>query len=263
MPLLRFKTSRYKYTILFPTSFVVVLAIWSLLSYTGLVKSFFLPSPTFVLTSTIKLFMKYSYLTDIWTSVYRILLGFALSAILGIPLGLLIGINKHAEAAIEPFIDFIRYMPVAGFIPLCILWLGIGDTQKVAIIFIGTFFQLVPMVMNCVSSLPSEYLDTARTLGAKDIYILRKVIIPYAQPDIFDSLRVSIGISWTYLVVAEIVAASSGIGHVIIEAQRYLKTAHIFTGIMTVGILGLLTDYAFKLTKPRIFPWVNSQNMGG
>lgn len=262
MPLLRFKTTRFKYIVLFPISFVVVLLFWSLLSYSGLVKAFFLPSPTFVLTSGIKLFVKYAYLADIWASIYRILWGFALSAILGVPLGLLIGINKHAEATIEPFIDFIRYMPVAGFIPLCILWLGIGNSQKIAIIFIGTFFQLVPMVMNAASSIPGEYLDTARTLGAKDPCILRKVIVPYALPDIFDSLRISIGISWTYLVVAEIVAAGSGIGHVIIEAQRYLKTSHIFVGIMTVGILGLITDYSFKLIRPRLFAWATTRKEG-
>ena len=178
------------------------------------------------------------------------------------PLGLLIGINKHAEAAIEPFIDFIRYMPVAGFIPLCILWLGIGDAQKIAIIFIGTFFQLVPMVMNATSSIPAAYLDTSRTLGAPDLYILRRVIVPNALPDIYDALRVCIGIAWTYLVVAEIVAASTGIGHVIIEAQRYLKTSHIFVGIVTVGILGLFTDYLFKVMRSKLFPWTVVRETG-
>lgn len=258
MALLKFKTTRFRYWILFPVSFLAVLAIWSLLSYGRIVKPFFLPSPDQVFMSAIKLFTEYAYLLDIWTSLKRILWGFLLSALLGIPLGLLLGINKDFEAAIEPFVDFIRYMPVAGFIPLAILWLGIGDSQKVAIIFIGTFFQLVPMVMNSVSSIPDEFLDTARTLGARDSRIFRRVIIPYAMPDIFDSLRVSIGISWTYLVVAEIVAAGSGIGHVIIQAQRYLKTGHIFVGIITVGVLGLATDYAFKFFKPILFPWTRS-----
>lgn len=240
---------------MFPTSFLSVLLLWSMLSYSGLIKSFFLPSPTEVLGSTLKLFVQYNYISDIWASIYRILWGFCLSAIIGVPLGLFIGINKRAEAAIEPFVDFIRYMPVAGFIPLCILWLGIGDSQKIAIIFIGTFFQLVPLVMNATLSIPEEYLDTARTLGAKDTHILRRVIIPYAIPNIYDAMRICVGISWTYLVVAEIVAAGSGIGHVIIEAQRYLKTSHIFVGIATVGFLGLITDYAFKLMRPKLFPW--------
>lgn len=256
MRLLNFNITRRVYLALFPTSFIVVLLIWSLLSCSGMVKPFFLPSPIDVVSGAVNLFLQYEYITDIWASIYRILWGFILSAVLGVPLGLLIGINKRIEAAIEPFIDFIRYMPVAGFIPLCILWLGIGDAQKVAIIFIGTFFQLVPIVMDATSSIPDDYLDTARTLGAKDLYILHRVIIPNAMPAIYDALRISIGIAWTYLVVAEIVAAGSGIGHVIVEAQRYLKTTHIFVGILTVGILGLITDYTFKIFRSTIFPWI-------
>ncbi len=255
MRFLRFRISRRTYFLLFPSSFLIALALWSLLSYTGIVKQFFLPTPTKVFHDTFKLLIEYGYIQDIWASVYRILWGFGLSVVLGVPLGILMGINKHVEASVEPFIDFIRYMPVAGFIPLCILWLGIGDAQKIAIIFIGTFFQLVPMVMNAASSIPEDYLDTARTLGSKDAHIIRRVILPHSFPEILDAMRIAIGISWTYLVIAEIVAASSGIGHVIIEAQRYLKTSHIFVGIATVGLLGLLTDYGFKLCRPRLFPW--------
>ncbi len=255
MRFLRFRISRRTYLFLFPSSFLITLALWSLLSYTGIVKDFFLPTPTKVFNDTFKLLISHGYIQDIWASIYRILWGFGLSVVLGVPLGIIMGVNKHIEAAIEPFVDFIRYMPVAGFIPLCILWLGIGDAQKIAIIFIGTFFQLVPMVMNATSSIPEDFLDTARTLGAKDGHIIRRVILPYSLPEIWDDMRIAIGIAWTYLVVAEIVAASSGIGHVIIEAQRYLKTSHIFVGIATVGFLGLLTDYAFKLCRPWLFPW--------
>lgn len=255
MRFLRFKIGRRSYIALFPLSFILVLIIWVLLSYTGLVKDFFLPTPLKIIQSTYALFSTYNYIGDIWASVYRVLIGFGLSALIGVPLGLVMGVNKHIEASVEPFIDFTRYMPVAGFIPLCILWLGIGDAQKIAIIFIGTFFQLVPMVMNATSSIPEEFLDTSRTLGAKDFFILRRVVIPYSLPEVYDSLRVSIGISWTYLVVAEIVASATGIGHVIIEAQRYLKTPHIFVGILTVGFLGLVTDYLFKIARPLFFPW--------
>ncbi len=260
MKLLRFRIKPRTYILLFPTSFIVVIILWSALSYSGLIKPFFLPSPSEVFEGFLILHTEYHYLKDIAASLYRVLWGFAISALIGVPLGIVIGVNKHLEAIVEPFIDFIRYMPVAGFIPLCILWLGIGDVQKIAIIFIGTFFQLVPMVINATSSIPGEYLDTARTLGAKDAYILFHVVVPNAITKIYDALRVSIGISWTYLVVAEIVAASSGIGHVIIEAQRYLKTAHIFVGIATVGVLGLITDYIFKVMKPRLFPWIAFEN---
>jgi NitT/TauT family transport system permease protein len=257
MRFIRYRISRRTYFLLFPTSFLFLLASWSLVSKLGVVQPFFLPSPLEIIRATGRLFLEYGFFRDIWASVYRILWGFFLSVVLGVPVGLVIGTNRYAEAVIEPFIDFIRYMPVAGFIPLCILWFGIGDTQKIAIIFLGTFFQLVPMVMDATSGIPNEYLDTSRTLGARDKHIFSRVIIPYSLPAIYDAMRISMGIAWTYLVVAEIVAAGSGIGHVIIEAQRYLKTAHIFVGIITVGVLGLLSDYFFKLMQPILFPWRN------
>jgi NitT/TauT family transport system permease protein len=219
------------------------------------VKSYFLPSPTDIIKETAHLFFVQSYAQDILISIYRIFLGFISSVLIGIPVGVLIGVNKYFEAVVEPFVNFVRYMPVAGFIPLSILWLGLDESQKAFVIFVGTFFQLVPMVTAATSAVPREYLDISRTLGASDWIVLRKVILPYSMPVIYDSLRISLGIAWTYLIVAEIVAAGSGIGHVIIEAQRYLKTTNIFIGIITVGLLGLLTDYLFKLFRPIVFPW--------
>lgn len=204
---------------------------------------------------TMELLVDRDYMTDVWVSVYRVMVGFLLSAVFGVPLGILIGTNKVVEASVEPFVDFVRYLPVAGFIPLSILWLGLGDAQKVAVLFIGTFFQLVPMVVDATSSIPRPYLDTARTLGAGDLYIVRQVVVPFALPRIYDALRISVGVCWTYLIVAEIVAASSGIGFVIVQGQRYINTATIFVGLLTVGLLGLITDYGFKLFQPRLFPW--------
>lgn len=249
--------SRKTYFLIASVSFLMVFLVWSLAASLGGLEEYFLPGPQQVLLRTLLLFADADYLGDILASIKRVGLGFSLAAVLGVPLGLLLGVNKYAEAGIEPGIDFVRYMPVAGFIPLTILWLGIGDWQKVAIIFIGTFFQLVPMVVNTTADVPRDYIETALTLGARDKALLLRVVLPYSLPQIYDSLRISIGIAWTYLVVAEIVAAGSGIGHVIIQAQRYLQTSSIFVGILTVGLLGMLTDFSFKLARPILFPWTN------
>jgi NitT/TauT family transport system permease protein len=147
-------------------------------------------------------------------------------------------------------------MPASAFIPLFILWLGIGDVQKIAIIFVGSFFQLVLMVAVVAKSVHKDMLETAYTLGAKRVQVVRKVLLPASLPGILDTLRIIVGWAWTYIIVAELVASSSGIGYMIISAQRMLRTASIIFGIFTIGVLGLITDYAFKWTHKKLFPWV-------
>jgi NitT/TauT family transport system permease protein len=162
---------------------------------------------------------------------------------------------KIIQALIEPINDFIRYMPVAAFIPLAIVWAGTGDLEKVVIIFIGTFFQLILMIADNARNVPAAYLDVAYTLGGTRWGAVYKVLVPAALPGIFDSLRIAMGWAWSYLVVAEIVAANRGLGFLIIQSQRYLKTAEIFAGIIIIGIIGLATDHLFRWLSRKLFPW--------
>jgi len=166
------------------------------------------------------------------------------------------GTFKVAEAFTEPVVGFIRYMPASAFIPLFILWLGIGDIEKIAIIFVGSFFQLVLMVAVVAKNVHKDMLETAYTLGAKRFQVIRKVLLPASLPGIVDTLRIIVGWAWTYIIVAELVASASGIGYMIISAQRMLRTGNIIFGILTIGILGLITDYFFKWLYNRLFPWV-------
>jgi NitT/TauT family transport system permease protein len=182
--------------------------------------------------------------------------GFLIAAVLGVPLGLLMGTFKAAEALVEPIVGFVRYMPASAFIPLFILWLGIGDVEKVAIIFVGSFFQLVLMVAVVAKNVRTDLLETAYTLGAKRLQVIRKVLLPASLPGIVDTLRIIVGWAWTYIIVAELVASASGIGYMIISAQRMLRTGSIIFGILTIGTLGLITDYFFKWLYLRLFPWV-------
>ena len=261
MNLLKKKTGKMLSLLLPSILFITILILWVLISAFELVPNYFLPSPKSIMVGFHNLVRDNHYLSDVGVSIYRVAIAFLLSAVIGVPLGVLSGINANVDRTISPLIDFVRHMPVAGFIPLTILWIGINDIQKVSILFIGTFFQLVPMVINATKRIPEEFIDTARTLGAQEEYIILKIVVPWALPGIYDSLRISLGITWTYLIVAEIVAASVGIGHVIIQAQRYLQTDYIFVGIITVGLLGLLTDTFLKRLYVRLFPWVLENNI--
>jgi NitT/TauT family transport system permease protein len=244
------------YLILALSSFGFFLILWSILSYGGFVDSLFLPSPGRVFQAGVDLFAELNFATDILNSVYRVMLGFVVAALIGVPLGLVMGTFKVAEAFTEPVVGFIRYMPASAFIPLFILWLGIGDIEKIAIIFVGSFFQLVLMVAVVAKNVHKDMLETAYTLGAKRFQVIWKVLLPASLPGIVDTLRIIVGWAWTYIIVAELVASASGIGYMIISSQRMLRTGNIIFGILTIGILGLITDYFSKWLYNRLFPWV-------
>jgi NitT/TauT family transport system permease protein len=244
------------YVILSLGSFGFFLVIWSILAYGGFVDPLFLPSPGRVFQAGVDLFVDLGFTADILNSVYRVMLGFIIAALIGVPLGLVMGTFKVAEAFTEPVVGFIRYMPASAFIPLFILWLGIGDVEKVAIIFVGSFFQLVLMVAVVAKNVHKDMLETAYTLGAKRFQVIWKVLLPASLPGIVDTLRIIVGWAWTYIIVAELVASASGIGYMIISSQRMLRTGNIIFGILTIGMLGLITDYFFKWLYNRLFPWV-------
>ncbi|MBI5333678.1 MAG: ABC transporter permease [Burkholderiales bacterium] len=203
--------------------------------------------------------MEEDLLGDTWISVWRVFGGFVLSAVIALPLGLLIGAFRPVEALLEPLTDFIRYMPAVAFIPLVMLWLGIDESAKIAIIWIGTFFQMVLMVAENVRLVPLAQVEAAQTMGATRAEIVKLVLLQSAKPAILDTLRITMGWAWTYLVVAELVAANSGLGYSILKAQRYLKTDTIFAGIVLIGLIGLLMDQGFRWLHRRAFPYLHAR----
>ncbi len=248
--------SKGLYIVLALSSFGFFLILWSILTYGRFVDPLFLPSPGKVFKAGVDLFVELGFTTDILNSVYRVMMGFVIAAIIGVPIGLIMGTFKVAEAFTEPVVGFIRYMPASAFIPLFILWLGIGDVEKIAIIFVGSFFQLVLMVAVVAKNVHKDLLETAYTLGAKRFQVIRKVLLPASLPGIVDTLRIIVGWAWTYIIVAELVASASGIGYMIISSQRMLRTGNIIFGILTIGMLGLITDFFFKWLYNRLFPWM-------
>ncbi len=236
-------------------SFGVVFLLWSAVTYTGFVKEFFLPTPTAVLYGFVTLFVRQGFMVDILISIGRVFAGFWIAVLLAVPCGIAIGLHKKANAFIEPVIAFIRYIPTPALIPLFILWSGIGEMEKILAIAQLIFFQLTLMVANSVSFAPKEVIESARTLGATQWQVTRHIIFPFIRPRIYDDLRISIGWAWSALMAAEIVGATSGIGLVIIGAQRLLRTENVIVGILVIGFIGLLTDVIMKRLYPVFFPW--------
>ncbi|MGR8927327.1 ABC transporter permease (plasmid) [Rhizobium leguminosarum] len=232
--------------------FALLFAVWWVATITGWVKPIFLPSPGAVWAKMMELAVDGTLWTDAGISIYRMLVGFLIASALAIPIGIMIGCFKTWEAAIEPFVDFVRYMPVVAFVPLTILWAGTSDIQKFVIIFIGTFFQQVLMVMDSVKRVPTDFVGLGRTLGMSETKILRRIVLPSALPGIWDTLRISLGWAWTWLVLAELVAATSGLGYRIVVSQRYFQTQTIIGYILLLGLLGLITDQSMKALE-RIF----------
>ncbi|ETI88358.1 ABC transporter permease [Clostridium butyricum] len=247
--------SKKSYVILGITGFASVLIIWSLLTYTGVVDKLFLPTPTDTLKAALTMFSELGFFKDIMSTISIVMIGFVVSAIVAVPLGILIGTYKPFEAFFEPLLSFVRYLPASAFIPLFILWIGVNDIEKIAVIFMGSFFQLVLMVAVATSNVKQELIDVAYTLGTSKYSVTWRIILPYTLPSIVDSLRIILGWAWTYVIVAELVGASAGIGYTIIQAQRMLATKNIFVGILTIGIIGLCFDYCFKLLYKKLFPW--------
>lgn len=252
--------SRARYVILAVFGLLIFLSCWSLLTYTGFVRPFFLPTPTKVLSSIIVLLTEGSLLVDIFASVYRILLGVLLSLVVSVPLGIALGVSRKFEALTEPLIAFVRYIPPSAFIPLAIIWFGIGEMEKVSILFLGVAPYLALLIADIVINTRRELVEAALTLGASGKQLIVKVVLPNALPGIWDSFRIMIGAAWTFVIIAEIVGASSGLGHLMIESQRFLRTDHVFAAIVTIGFLGLATDYFFKITYTVFFPWTEKSH---
>ena len=235
--------------------FFLLIGIWCAASYGGAVDEIFLPSPTDVINKLISMAKDGSLLANCWESTARVLVGWIFSVIVALPVGMLMANSKRFSAFIQPIIEFARYLPVVALVPLTLLYLGIGEVQKYTIIFLGTFFQLVLMVCDTVSSIEKNMINAARTLGANKLQIYTHVIFPAALPGLMDDFRLTIGWAWTYLVVAEMVAAAAGLGYIILKSQRFLATDVIFAGLIMIGIIGLITDFLLRILTRLIVPW--------
>ncbi len=242
-----------QYWMLAAAGLLIPFASWWLLASSEVIPKVFMPGPQDVWMRALSWLYEDGLAADALISITRVFVGWGLSLLIALPLGLMIGTYRPVQALLEPLTDFIRYMPAVAFIPLVMLWIGIDEPSKIAIIFIGTFFQMVLMMAEDVRRVPAAQIESAQTLGASRSEIVNLVLLPSAKPALLDTMRVTMGWAWTYLVVAELVAANSGLGYSILKAQRFLQTDKIFAGII---IIGLITDQLFRLVHRRAFPWM-------
>ena len=235
--------------------FILFFAAWALATFGGYVSPTFLADPAAMLCEGWNLLVQHGFMKDILITIWRVFGGFILAAAIGIPLGMAMGAYKPVEAFFEPFISFSRYLPASAFIPLLILWAGTGEAQKLLVIFVGSFFQIVLMVAVAVGNTRRDLVEAAYTLGASDRAIVTRVLLPAAAPEIAEISRLVLGWAWTYVIVAELIGASSGIGHMIMDSQALLNTGQIIFGIVVIGVIGLVSDFLFKAFNRRLFPW--------
>ena len=235
--------------------FVLFVALWAWATFGGYVSKTFLANPLTMLQEGLELLVKHGFLFDIGMTIWRVIGGFVLAAIIAVPLGVLMGAYKPIEAFMEPFVSFARYLPASAFIPLLILWAGIGELQKLLVIFIGAVFQIILMIAVNVGNTRRDLVEAAYTLGASDSGIIRRVLLPSSAPEIAEILRLVLGWAWTYVIVAELIGSSSGIGHMITDSQALLNTGQIIFGIIVIGLIGLVSDFLFKAFNAWLFPW--------
>ncbi len=235
------------------STFCVLLAIWAAVTETGLMDPLFLPSPSSVVKALAEQSSDGTLWQDIGVSVYRITVGYLIATAMALPLGIGMGVSAKIRAAAEPLMDFIRYMPVVAFVPLTIIWAGTDDFQKFLIIWMGTFFQQVLLICDAVMQVPANLIEFGETLGMSRMGIVMRIVFPASMPRIWDALRVSLGWAWTWLVVAELVAATNGLGYRITVSQRYFATDVIIGYVIVLGILGLFFDQVMRFIAHRAF----------
>ena len=237
-------------------AFVGFIGLWYFAAKLEIVSQRFLPLPWEVVTALYVMLAEQNFMEDIWISIARVWSAFLLSAVMAIPVGIWMSSYRIVGTLTEPIVDFIRYLPVPALVPLLIIWFGIGEASKIAVLWMGTFFQLVLLISDDAKRVPREFVETGFTLGAKPRQITWDIVNRSMLPSTVDNLRITLGWCWTYIIIAEIVAANTGIGHAIWSARRFVKTPEVMAGILVVGIIGLLTDQAIRLAHRRVFRYL-------
>lgn len=233
--------------------------MWELASAFRLMNPLLFPAPHQVLMSLHDLIVHRGLIADVGISIARILTSFAAACLVAIPLGILMGSFRRVEAFVNPLVSAWRYLPAPSFIPLLLMWFGTGEAQKMSLLFIGVIWFLITLIMDHVKNVRTELIETSVTLGGSRGQVLWTAIVPASLPDIVVAMRQMLAVSWTYLVIAEIVAASSGVGAMMMRAKRFLHVDEIMAGIVCIGILGLCFDFLFRLLHRLLFPYLHQR----
>lgn len=244
------------------TTVVILFLLWYLATKYGWVNEKLIPSPREVGEAFVEVwkdYKNYSLLQHLGTSMERLLIAFLWALVVGIPLGLLSGFSKYVRAVIEPIIGFYRPLPPLAYYTLLTLALGIGNESKIALLFLACF---APIYISCVSAvlrIKQDYIYSAYTVGANRLQVFITVIFPSCLPDMFVGIRTAIGVAYTTLVAAEMVASTSGIGWMVLDAGNWFRNDIIFVGIIIMGITGLMIDWILKYMERKLVPWSSKE----
>jgi NitT/TauT family transport system permease protein len=233
----------------------VFLGLWCALSYTGIIPSIILPSPTEVLQAFPRLHFEEALVRSAGWSFYRVTMGFVLAALVAIPLGILMGTFPPIRHFCAPVLDPMRFLPISALVPLTIVWFGIEERQKIAFLFMGIVVYLLPLVVEAVEKVDEVYLQTATTLGATKWQMVSQVLIPGSLPAIAEALRVINGIGWTYVILAEVINAPYGLGALITVAAKRSHVDQIFALVLVILVIGVVTDMAIRFVNQRLIFW--------
>jgi taurine transport system permease protein len=228
---------------------------WYAATNFGFVSPVFLPSPQLVWRSAARLVASGDLLDDVMVSSQRVFLGFGLAALIGIPLGVIMGVWQPAKSALDPFISLLRPIPSITWIPLTILWLGIGESQKIAIVFLGSWIYVLIATYESTRRVDPLLIRAARNLGASDIAVMKEVILPGALPGIITGLKITLAISWSCVLSAEMVAAQNGLGALIWQAKDWGNLALVLVGMVCISITVLIADFAVRRIERLLLPW--------
>ncbi|TKI07183.1 ABC transporter permease [Martelella alba] len=256
----RFRLSNRKRGYLLSTMTVVFfLALWIACSALGLTNPMLLPGPMAVFKAFITVattgYQGHTLLVHVATSLYRIITAFVAACAVGIPLGILMGTSERANALLRPLIEFYRPLPPLGLYTLLVMWLGIGERSKFALLFLAALPGLIIATKQAVKNIDPLYVRAARSLGASHRQIVLTVYLPAAGPTILAGMRISLGFTYTVLVAAEIVAASAGIGWMIWDAAKFLLSDVVIMGLIVLGLTGILLDLVMQFIGRLLMPW--------
>lgn len=232
---------------------IIILVLWGILTtYTGIIPSYLIPSPSAVWTAFLNLLSNGSLVTDTISTLVRVVLGFLIAALVAIPLGVIIGWSKRAQDLSSFIIGVLRPIPPIAWIPFAILWFGVGLGSAIFIIFLGSFFPILINTADGVKRTDKVYIESAYTMGASPSQTLKKVALPAAIPNIITGLKVGIGIGLMCTVAAEMIGSDNGLGYLILTSTSMLDSASAIVGMLTIGVIGLGFDYFFHRAERKI-----------
>ncbi|TWT34413.1 ABC transporter permease [Blastopirellula retiformator] len=234
---------------------ITVIVIWQGLSSAGVVTPLLLPSPLAVAESVVSLVKNGEIFHHVAVSLVRVFEGFLLAAIVGVALGSAIGLWSTFDRTFDWLLQTLKPIPPIGWFPLAVLWFGIGEVSKVFIIFLGAFFPILVNVVAGIRQTDKQFIELARVYEIGWWKFFTKVIMPGALPSTLTGLRIGIGFAWTCVVAAELIAAESGVGYLIVDARQTFHADVVIVGMLTIGLLGTLMDLALRQIEARLVRW--------